>query len=241
MSTLNASGDTKFAHLSLLPQGKVESILFDRLSASNHTVHWETELVSYVQHKDHVVSTVRNIQSGQETVVESKFIIGADGSHSRVRKEDKTWKYDGIAVQTQFILADLTFKHMPIKFDKANAFSQGSGRIQVDIKSIYWLVIDALGIIPLNPEIDKTKDRVMYRIITNLETYSVKEDTEERITHGFEESAPTQELVQIQLNQKAAPYNLEIKEVVWSSFFKINERMANGYRRDRAFLVGGKI
>lgn len=93
----------------------------------------------------------------------------------------------------------------------------------------------------MNPDEDSTNDRCMYRIITNVGTYSVNDNNEERITHGLEESAPTIELIQSHLDKKAVPYKLQIKEVVWSSYFKINERMANGYRRNRAFLIGGNV
>lgn len=96
-----------------------------------------------------------------------------------------------------------------------------------------------MGFIPLNLEDDsRTTDRCMYRIITNLGTYSV-ENSQERITHGLQEDAPSIELIQSHLNKKAKPYVLEIKDIFWSSYFKINERMVNGYRRQRAFLVGG--
>ncbi|KAI9475716.1 MAG: FAD binding domain-containing protein [Benjaminiella poitrasii] len=35
-----------------------------------------------------------------------------------------------------------------------------------------------------------------------------------------------------------APLKFELSDVIWSSIFRINERMANGYRRKRAFIAG---
>lgn len=130
---MNAAGDSKFSHLSLISQGKIESIIYNRLEELGYTVHWETELISYTQYDDYVMSIVRDLRTKEETIVKSSFIIGADGSHSRVRKHDPTWKYDGISIATQFCLADVTFKTMPLKLDKTNAFSKGAGNYKLNV------------------------------------------------------------------------------------------------------------
>lgn len=39
--------------------------------------------------------------------IEAKYIVGADGCHSFVRKQDPTWTYDGATIKTKFALADV--------------------------------------------------------------------------------------------------------------------------------------
>lgn len=133
MGQVDACGDTPFAHNSVLMQGKTEEIFVERLTEDTDCkVHWETELVSYTQDDHGVRSVIRDINTKQEQVVESVYIVGADGSHSRVRKENPQWTYDGVAIQTKFVLADLTLhgadgqdiKHL---MDRMNVFMTGTG------------------------------------------------------------------------------------------------------------------
>lgn len=135
MAQMDACGDTPFAHVTVLMQGKTEELIANRIAEDTDCkVHWGTELVSYTQDEHGVKSVVRDIHTKQEQVVESAYIVGADGSHSRVRKGNSQWTYDGVAIQTKFILADLTLhgadgvdiKHL---MDRMNVFMAGTGNI----------------------------------------------------------------------------------------------------------------
>ncbi|KAI8363941.1 FAD binding domain-containing protein [Blakeslea trispora] len=44
--------------------------------------------------------------------------------------------------------------------------------------------------------------------------------------------------VQEWMDRMSAPIKHEVDELIWSSYFRVNERIANGFRRKRAFLVG---
>ncbi len=87
-------------------------------------VHWENELISYTQDDEKVISIVLDKKTGQEHKVQSRYIIGADGSHSRVRKGCPDFTYEGVAIDTKFFLADLTIEGENIKNmrDRMNMF-----------------------------------------------------------------------------------------------------------------------
>ena len=67
------------------------------------------------------------------------------------------------------------------------------------------------------------------------------EDTKRgAVTHGITyNDSITLEQVQSLVNQGMNPLEIKIKEPQHLSVFRINERKANGYRRNRAFLIGG--
>lgn len=129
---MDACGDTPFPHVTALPQGKTEAIINARLeSETQYKVNWKTELVSYTQNESGVTSTVRDRETKEDRVVESKYIIGADGSHSMVRKGTEGWLYEGTTVKTKFALADLTIHGDNIENmkDRMNSFMKGSSKV----------------------------------------------------------------------------------------------------------------
>jgi 2-polyprenyl-6-methoxyphenol hydroxylase-like FAD-dependent oxidoreductase len=112
-------------------QGITERIFNSRIEEeTNCKINWNTELVSYTQDDNQVTSLVRNIHTKEEHVVTSTFIVGADGSHSTVRKGNSDWTYEGVAIQTKFALADLTLRGEKLKdmMDRTNVFMKGSSK-----------------------------------------------------------------------------------------------------------------
>lgn len=65
------------------------------------------------------------------TTVRSKWIIGADGSHSKVRKGNPEWTYNGVAISTRLLLGDLNIHGENIEnmMDRMNAFITESRNI----------------------------------------------------------------------------------------------------------------
>ncbi|KAI8084101.1 FAD binding domain-containing protein [Gilbertella persicaria] len=228
IAQMEACGESPFSQVTLMIQSKTEEFLANRIKEDTECdVHWNTELVSYVQEEDKVVATVRDIYTKQEHMIEAKYIVGADGSHSRVRKGDPDWTYEGTTIQTKFALADLVLKGDQIHEvnNKFNLFTNdysmfGMGRIN-------------------HPS--DTDENPIFRVFGNLEAYERQEGISE-VTHGLrdkkEQETPSLEFVQSWMDKMTAPMKFEASKLVWSSYFKINERMANGLRRRRAFLVG---
>jgi hypothetical protein len=89
-------------------------------------------------------------------------------------------------------------------------------------------------------------DQHVFRIVTNVESFLRNQERDQNdpsygITHAAEERAPDLETIQAILDKMTAPYRFQGSDVIWATFFKINERIANGYRRGRAFIAGGRV
>lgn len=82
-------------------------------------------------------------------------------------------------------------------------------------------------------------DSHVFRVFGNIETYINKQTAENQ--GSSREDSPNLEYIQGWMDELAAPLKFEASNLIWSSFFKINERIANGFRRGRAFLIGGSI
>src|ERR1043165_7378134 len=68
-----------------LTQVGLEPILRRRAAELGATHQFGTDLVSFEQHDDHVVSVIQPHGGGPEEVVTSDYLVAADGVHSRVR------------------------------------------------------------------------------------------------------------------------------------------------------------
>jgi 2-polyprenyl-6-methoxyphenol hydroxylase-like FAD-dependent oxidoreductase len=70
-----------------LTQVGLEPILRKRASEHGAEHRFGTELVSFEQHDDRVVSVIRPRDGGPEEVVSSDYLVAADGAHSTVRDQ----------------------------------------------------------------------------------------------------------------------------------------------------------
>ncbi|GMU04307.1 FAD-dependent oxidoreductase [Corallococcus caeni] len=69
----------------LVPQARTEGILRDRLASLGVTVEFGTALTGFTQDGTGVTATLT--RDGTEETVRAEYLVGADGGHSRVRKE----------------------------------------------------------------------------------------------------------------------------------------------------------
>ncbi|RKH66103.1 3-(3-hydroxyphenyl)propionate hydroxylase [Corallococcus sp. AB049A] len=69
----------------LVPQARTEGILRDRLASLGVTVESGTSLTGFTQDDTGVTATLT--RDGVEETVRTQYLVGADGGHSRVRKE----------------------------------------------------------------------------------------------------------------------------------------------------------
>lgn len=95
-------------------------------------------------------------------------------------------------------------------------------------------------LIPQRPTKD---DSHVFRVFGNLEAYQINELDQNKINHEIDKSGtlPTLEFIQEWLNKATAPYKFTASDIIWATHFKINERIANGFRKKRAFLIGGRL
>ena len=90
------------------------------------------------------------------------------------------------------------------------------------------------------PAFEKDK-RFYHRIFVNIGQYQVEENSRKKeASHGLcvDDSISLEEL-QVLVDKHVSPLEFEIKDPEHLSIFRINERLADGFRRDRAFVVGG--
>lgn len=82
----------------------------------------------------------------------------------------------------------------------------------------------------------------LFRIACNLGFYELSDKKE--TTHGIsrnEQETLTLEEIRDIVAKRVAPLELIPTNPTWLTIFRINERKANGYRRGRMFVMGGKF
>jgi 2-polyprenyl-6-methoxyphenol hydroxylase-like FAD-dependent oxidoreductase len=77
---------TDFPFLLILEQSKTEKILNDFLEKFGQRVERNTELVDFSQHPTGATAIVQS-KNGELKQVDAKWLVGADGAHSRVREK----------------------------------------------------------------------------------------------------------------------------------------------------------
>ncbi|ORZ18955.1 FAD binding domain-domain-containing protein [Absidia repens] len=215
--------DAVFPQLTFLSQSKVEAILVDEIEKIHGKIHWNTELIEYEQQKDCIVAQVKDHTSGKTFEVAAQYIIGSDGCHSSIRKQNPTWTYEGNSIQSNFALADFVLEGADIS------------RIR-NRQVVFYHSKGASVLIPLPHEDDG--DSVTMRMVSNLGTYAT--DHGAKVTHGTDNPREELTLDQVKdlMDERMNNLQVSIKRPIWLTFFNVNERMANGFRRGRAFIMG---
>jgi hypothetical protein len=64
----------------------------------------------------------------------------------------------------------------------------------------------------------------------------------DRVNHGVDRPREVLTLDKVKeiMADRIEGLNVAIKDPIWVTYFNVNERIANGFRRNRAFLAGGK-
>ncbi|MEO6571455.1 MAG: FAD-dependent monooxygenase, partial [Ilumatobacteraceae bacterium] len=75
-------------HSQWIPQYTLEAVLFEHASSiPGVEIRYGSEFVSFEQDEDQVVATVRRNDTGAEEEIYGAYLVGADGSQSRVREQ----------------------------------------------------------------------------------------------------------------------------------------------------------
>lgn len=221
--------ETIFPQLTCVPQSDTEHVIASLIEQKN-TIYWNTKLVKYSVYESGI-SAVIAVDNGKKTKeIKGKYIIGADGSHSIVRNQDKSWTYEGYSSNIQFALADIVLSGRDVHMvkDKYNIFYHAKGMFLL---------------IPINyNRHDKSKN--LFRIIANTGVCekAVKTKEDDVVTHGIPENDPydlSMEEINSILKTRGESLDLAASDPQWRTHFYINERKANGFRRERVFLIGG--
>jgi 2-polyprenyl-6-methoxyphenol hydroxylase-like FAD-dependent oxidoreductase len=78
--------DTNFPYVLILPQGETEQILENHLASFGVIVERDTEFVDFQESDGFVVSRIQT-KDHAPSAIRSRYLIGCDGTHSRVREQ----------------------------------------------------------------------------------------------------------------------------------------------------------
>ena len=87
-----------------MTQQSLEPLLHARAAELGARLSYRTELAAFEQHDDHVLATVRDLESGSEAKVRARYMIAADGNRSPVREkfgiamEGPGWLSDSVTI-----------------------------------------------------------------------------------------------------------------------------------------------
>jgi 2-polyprenyl-6-methoxyphenol hydroxylase-like FAD-dependent oxidoreductase len=105
--------DSPYPYTVNLEQCKTEAALERLLHTCHVEVERETEMVSISQRPDGVSATIRH-GNGSEEVVETPWLVGCDGAHSRVRHLNHL-HFPGKEDPHQYCLADVLMENAPAR------------------------------------------------------------------------------------------------------------------------------
>ncbi|MCA0403020.1 MAG: FAD-dependent monooxygenase [Proteobacteria bacterium] len=90
-----------------LPQNQTETIFYQALSNKGITVEWQKELIALTQDKEEVTAIVKTKEGDEQ--IKAKWLIAADGAHSKVR-DCLNLPFIGNAYKETWWLADLSIE-----------------------------------------------------------------------------------------------------------------------------------
>ena len=218
--------DVPFGFIAI-PQYATEKILRDELAM--HGVHVErgVPLTGFSQDDDGVTATLDGNEGPQ--TVRAAYLVGADGAHSTVRKA-LGLTFEGAAFEEQYMLGDVEVDWSIPPGYGVRAMHQTDGKTD-----------DLLVCIPL-PQTDALRAsahrrRSRYRM-SMLVPDELSAASTTGVAHGFE-GGRKPELHHIQaVLDRLSPEPTTVRNLRWSSVFRISHRIVDTYGRGRVFVAG---
>jgi 2-polyprenyl-6-methoxyphenol hydroxylase-like FAD-dependent oxidoreductase len=210
----------------LIPQYATERILTEELAFRGVVVERGTRLAGFEQDSDGVTATLTSAD-GDETV-RARYLVGADGAHSLVRKT-LGLTFDGGAFEEEYMLGDVEVDwSMPAGYavrSLLQTFEKGVAKTD-----------DLLVCIPLP---GRGRYRMSMLVPPELSGAPMAADG---IAHGFDvgsegERKPALSHIQAVLD-RLAPEPTTARNLRWSSVFRISHRIVDAYGRGRVFIAG---
>jgi 2-polyprenyl-6-methoxyphenol hydroxylase-like FAD-dependent oxidoreductase len=201
-----------------IPQYATERILREELAMRGVRVERGLRVAGFEQDADGVTATLDG-DGGQQTV-RARYLVGADGAHSIVRK-GLGLTFEGAAFEEQYMLGDVEVDWSVPRGWAVRSMHQTDGTTD-----------DLLVCIPLP---GRGRYRMSMLVPEDLTGGSAAADG---IAHGFEGSRKP-ELHHIQaVLDRLAPEPATARNLRWSSVFRISHRIVDAYGRGRVFVAG---
>ena len=119
---------TRYPYTLMVPQQVTEAILLERLRELSGDVH-RPFMVSNVRQDDGGVSVTIEAEGQPARTIRAKYLVGADGMHSTVRKHAGIG-FTGDAYAHSFVLADVKMD-WPLRVDEVSLFFSPDGLVVV--------------------------------------------------------------------------------------------------------------
>jgi len=203
-------GLTPYPFLLSFPQDKHEEILEKRLNSYGIFVERRTKLEKFSDDGSRVIATLIGENKGTESICESRYIVGCDGARSTVRHSIGT-KYEGDTYAPVFYIADVQTdaKDSPLYNGEAHLmFAEDKFNL----------------VVPFAQE----------RRIRLIGTAVAKENENQS---DMPNSHPELTLESVLPDIKKTT-GLTVENTNWFSTYRCHHRVAENFRRGRAFLVG---
>jgi 2-polyprenyl-6-methoxyphenol hydroxylase-like FAD-dependent oxidoreductase len=192
-------GLTPYPFMHIFPQDEHEKLLVAKLETMGLSVERKTELLSFTETADGVVTRLRG-PDGNEEDCEAIYLAGCDGAHSKVRQTIGTGFPGG------------TYEHLFYVADVEATGPAMNGELHIDLDTA-----DFVAIFPLAGQ-----DRA--RLIG-----TVRDERAKR--------AETLSFADIS-DHAIGQMKVAVKQVNWFSTYHVHHRVAQQFRKGRAFLAG---
>jgi 2-polyprenyl-6-methoxyphenol hydroxylase-like FAD-dependent oxidoreductase len=139
---------TRYNYLVMLPQDMTEKILAEALAAAGGAVRWGCTVESLTETADGVEATVATSE-GKQTI-RARYVIGADGMHSLVRKSAGIG-FAGSTYEESFVLADVEMTWSPGREEVMLFFSPAGLLVVAPLPSGAYRIVATLENAPERP------------------------------------------------------------------------------------------
>jgi 2-polyprenyl-6-methoxyphenol hydroxylase-like FAD-dependent oxidoreductase len=198
--------DVPYPNAYFVPQWLTEQILRERLAELGGKVELSTELAGFSQDEDGITATLR--QGGAEQTVRARYLVGADGGRSVVRRT-LGLEFAGETDDDQrLMLADVRAPGLDHEIGHvfSNSDDPAKSTAFLAFTPLYGTYPDAFVVAGTPPERDEDL------------TLDYLADVANRASEG---------------NPK-----VELTELTWSTFWRLNVRMVNQFQVGRVFVAG---
>ncbi|MEO9328831.1 FAD-dependent monooxygenase [Gordonia aurantiaca] len=205
----------------LVPQYATEQVLRDRLDDFDTPIERGVRVTAFDQDDDGVTVTLTDLD-GRSTTARARYLVGADGAHSTVRK-GLGLTFEGGAFPEQYMLGDVVVDwSMPRGYAVRAMHQKDDGTTD-----------DLLVAIPL-----PGRGRYRMSMFVPDELAAEPDSSGDGVAHGFE-GPRKPDLSHIQaVVDRLAPEPATVSDLRWSSVFRISHRIVDSYGRGRVFVAG---
>lgn len=141
---------SRHPYLMMLPQNLTEQVFAERIAALGGVIHRSVEAKAVVQDADGAHVTV--IENGREKLISARYVVGADGMHSLVRRSTGI-EFDGAAYDASFVLADVRLD-WPVGPTEVSLFFAPAGLVVVaPLPDGSYRVVATMDDAPENPAV----------------------------------------------------------------------------------------